>query len=57
MFSLLVILLEHEATCDWVCVSFHTLTVKLWLMVVILRTAGVMHSSGKTEFLEPVLRV
>lgn len=55
MFSLLVILLEYEDTCDWVCVSFHTLTVKLWLTVMILRTSGIMHFSAKTEVLVPVL--
>lgn len=54
MFSLLVILLEYEDTCDWVCVSFHTLTVKLWLTVMIPRTSGIIHFSGKTEFLVPV---
>lgn len=55
MFSLLVILLEYEDTCDWVCVSFHTLTVKLWLTVMILRTSGITHFSAKTEVLVPVL--
>lgn len=54
MFSLLVIPLEYEDTCDWVCVSFHTLTVKLWLTVMNLRISGIIHFSGKTEFLVPV---
>lgn len=46
MFSLLVILLEYEDACDWVCVTFHTLTVNLWLAVMILRTSGSIHVSG-----------
>lgn len=46
MFSLLVILLEYEDACDWVCVSFPYLTVNLWLAVMILRTLGTMHLSG-----------
>lgn len=54
MFSLLIILLEYEDNCDWVCVSFHTLTVKLWLTVMILRTSGIVNVSGKTKFLVPV---
>lgn len=55
MFPLLGILLESEDTCDWVPVSFHTLTVRLWLTVTILRTSGITHFSSKTEFLVPVL--
>lgn len=44
-------------TCDWVCASFHTLTLKLWLTVMILRASGIRHFSGKTEFLVPVFGV
>jgi len=56
MFSLLVIFLEYEDTCDWVVVSFHALAVKLLLTVMILRTSGMIHFSGESEFLVLVFR-